>query len=239
MGNKKRVIKQQLEDYGPPPDVLSSFFGLNLDEEQTKFRDAIWNKNIDIVFCDSVAGTGKTTIAVGTASLLVKYGLFQKIIYLVSPVQEGKVGFRPGDTDKKLAPYYSPLYDVATDIDINPYEDINVCTEDWNNQGSGYIDCMSHIFLRGRNIKSSTILIIDEAQNIYLDEMKKILTRVQDGAKVIVIGHSGQCDLYNNPQNSGFAPYLQHFSGQDRCCVCSLTQNHRGWVSRFADQLNN
>ena len=98
---------------------------------------------------------------------------------------------------------------------------------------------MSHIFLRGRNIKSSTILIIDEAQNIYLDEMKKILTRVQDGAKVIVIGHSGQCDLYNNPQNSGFAPYLQHFSGQDRCCVCSLTQNHRGWVSRFADQLNN
>lgn len=49
MGNKKRVIKQQLEDYGPPPDVLSSFFGLNLDEEQTKFRDAIWNKNIDSI----------------------------------------------------------------------------------------------------------------------------------------------------------------------------------------------
>ena len=157
MANKKRPVKQQAEDYGPPPTALNSFFGLDLDEEQIKFRDAIWDKNIDIVFCDSVAGTGKTTIAIGTASLLVKYNVFQKIVYLVSPVQEGKVGFRPGDTDKKLAPYYSPLYDIAPDVDINPFEDINVCTEDWNNQGSGYIDCMSHIFLRGRNIKSDTI----------------------------------------------------------------------------------
>lgn len=237
MANKKRPVKQQAEDYGPPPTALNSFFGLDLDEEQIKFRDAIWDKNIDIVFCDSVAGTGKTTIAIGTASLLVKYNVFQKIVYLVSPVQEGKVGFRPGDTDKKLAPYYSPLYDIAPDVDINPFEDISVCTEDWNNQGSGYIDCMSHIFLRGRNIKSDTILVIDEAQNIYKDEMKKILTRVQDGAKVIVIGHSGQCDLYNNPQNSGFVPYLNHFKGQERCAICALKNNHRGWVSRFADTL--
>lgn len=237
MANKKRPVKQQAEDYGPPPTALNSFFGLDLDEEQIKFRDAIWDKNIDIVFCDSVAGTGKTTIAIGTASLLVKYNVFQKIVYLVSPVQEGKVGFRPGDTDKKLAPYYSPLYDIAPDVDINPFEDINVCTEDWNNQGSGYIDCMSHIFLRGRNIKSDTILVIDEAQNIYKDEMKKILTRVQDGAKVIVIGHSGQCDLYNNPQNSGFVPYLNHFKEQERCAICALKNNHRGWVSRFADTL--
>ena len=237
MANKKRPVKQQAEDYGPPPTALNSFFGLDLDEEQIKFRDAIWDKNIDIVFCDSVAGTGKTTIAIGTASLLVKYNVFQKIVYLVSPVQEGKVGFRPGDTDKKLAPYYSPLYDIAPDVDINPFEDINVCTEDWNSQGSGYIDCMSHIFLRGRNIKSDTILVIDEAQNIYKDEMKKILTRVQDGAKVIVIGHSGQCDLYNNPQNSGFVPYLNHFKGQERCAICALKNNHRGWVSRFADTL--
>lgn len=61
---------------------LILFFGLDLDEEQIKFRDAIWDKNIDIVFCDSVAGTGKTTIAIGTASLLVKYNVFQKIVYL-------------------------------------------------------------------------------------------------------------------------------------------------------------
>lgn len=60
---------------------------------------------------------------------------------------------------------------------------------------------------------------------------------IQSGIRPVVIGHSGQCDLYNNPQNSGFVPYLNHFKGQERCAICALKNNHRGWVSRFADTL--
>lgn len=236
MANKKRVVRQA-EDFGSPPEKLEHFYSLDLDEEQKTFRDAIWSPENDIVFCDAVAGTGKTTIAVGTANLLVKYGVYKKIIYLISPVQEAKIGFRPGDTDQKLSPYYAPLFDVATDLDINPYTDINLCTEDLTQPGDGYIDCMSHIFLRGRNIDNDTVLILEESQNLYLDEMKKILTRAHDKTKVIVIGHSGQCDLYDKPEHSGFAPYIKHFDGQPRCKVCTLTTNHRGWVSRWADQL--
>ena len=95
---------------------------------------------------------------------------------------------------------------------------------------------MTHTFLRRCNFENK-VIILDEAQNYYTDELKKVLTRIHDNCKVIVIGHSGQIDLYNNPQNSGFVRYLNHFSKDDRCAVCQLTHNYRGWISNFADEL--
>ena len=75
-------------------------------------------------------------------------------------------------------------------------------------------------------------------KNTYVDELKKILTRIIDeSTKTIVIGHSGQCDLYKNPQRSGFEPYLNHFKNQPRCACCELHTNHRGWVAQHADNL--
>ena len=236
MANKKRPVEKS--EVGEAPHKLGElFYGLDLDEEQKQFRDAIWNPDVDIVFCNSVAGTGKSTVAIGTANLLVKYGRYKKIVYMVSPVQEERIGYRPGETEKKLAPYFAPLYDLAPTFDINPYTDINVCSDDPLEETTGYIDCVSNIFLRGRNIKADTVLILDEAQNCYKDELRTILTRIPDGAKVIVIGHTGQCDLYHHPENSGFAPYIRHFQDKDRCVICELKNNHRGWVSQWADKL--
>jgi predicted ribonuclease YlaK len=61
-----------------------------------------------------------------------------------------------------------------------------------------------------------------------------VFTRIHDNCKVIVIGHTGQIDIRGG---SGFARYLEHFDGQDRCAVCKLTTNHRGWLSTYADEL--
>ena len=58
-----------------------------------------------------------------------------------------------------------------------------------------------------------------------------------DNCKVIVIGHSGQVDLYHNPENSGFIRYLNHFKDDPRTAVCELKTNHRGWISSHADDL--
>ena len=69
------------------------FYGLELDEEQIAFRDAIWNPDKLIVFCNARAGTGKTFIATATADLLVKYGRYEGIVYISSPTQEQKLGF--------------------------------------------------------------------------------------------------------------------------------------------------
>jgi phosphate starvation-inducible protein PhoH len=78
------------------------------------------------------------------------------------------------------------------------------------------------------------IVIIDEAQNFTTEELKKVLTRIHDSCKVIVVGHTGQVDISGR---SGFARYIQHFSTADRCEVCELTINHRGWLSSYADNL--
>lgn len=187
-----------------------------------------------------MAGTGKTFIALGVANMLVKYGFYDEIVYLMAPTQEQKIGYRPGTTEEKLAPYFMPLYDAARALDINPYTDINVCTDSWD-VGGGYITCLSPIFLRGRNIPASpgtrTILIGDECQNMYLDELQTVLTRVNDGTKVILIGHTGQCDLLNHPERSGFAPFIELFKDEERSAEFSLTTNHRGWISRKADTI--
>lgn len=223
--------------YDTPPETLSGhpFYGIELDKEQEIFRDAIWNKDKLIVFCNAKAGTGKTTIATATANLLVKYGLYNGIIFLASPTQEQKQGYLKGTIEEKSEPYFQPFYQALTKIGVN----INTATyADILNEknGTAYIECMTHTFLRGCNFENK-VVIIDEAQNYYADELKKVLTRIHDNCKVIVIGHSGQIDLYNNPQNSGFVRYLNHFSNDDRCAICQLTHNYRGWISNHADEL--
>jgi len=213
------------------------FYGLTLDNEQTDFRDKIWSKDYDIVFCDAKAGTGKTLVAVATANLLCKYGRYDGIIYIVSPTQEMKIGYLPGSPDEKISPYITPLRDALLKLNINPDQAINQVSIQNQKEGTGYIDCVSHLYLRGVNFDNK-IIIIDETQNMYLDELKKTLTRIIDTCKTIVIGHSGQCDLYKNADRSGFVYYKEWFSTMPRTAVCELTTNHRGWVSTHADAID-
>ena len=231
--------RKKIVDYTDIPETLEDhpFYGLELDDDQKKFRDAIWDKNKLIVFCDAKAGSGKTTIATGVANLLVKYGRYEGIVYIASCTQEHKMGFLPGDIASKESPYFVPFYQALEKIG----ENINTATyDDILNQknGTAFIQCMTHTYLRGINFENR-VIILDECQNYYLDELKKTLTRIHDNCKVIVIGHSGQIDLYYNPDRSGFVKYMEHFANtnDDRVAICKLTQNYRGWISRTADEL--
>lgn len=99
-----------------------------------------------------------------------------------------------------------------------------------------WIKAMSHVFLRGTNIKDST-LIIDESQNLTRGELKKVLTRVHNSTKVIMIGHTGQVDLPKS-STSGFAPYIEHFRDEPYAQVCELSKNFRGKLAQKADELS-
>lgn len=221
-------------------DMLDVFYGMKLDEKQKEFRDAIWSTDYDIIFCNAKSGTGKTTLAIGMANLLIKSGEYTKLIYVVSPTQETKQGFLPGSLEEKTAVYFDPVIQALEEIGEDPQQAIVQFNPD-DKLGRAWISCVPHTFMRGVNFKGSdgkgVIVIIDEMQNMYLEDAKKVLTRCHDSAKTICIGHEGQNDLYKNPRNSGFVPYINHFKDQPRAKVCELTTNYRGWVSTHADNL--
>lgn len=229
--------RNNTNQYTECPETLTEhpFYGLDLDNEQIIFRDTIWDDSKKIIFCNSKAGCGKTLIATATANLLVKYGKFDGIVYIAAPTQEQKLGFLPGSVEEKTAPYYEPFYQALETIGVNTN---TAMFDDIMNEknGTAYIECTTQVYLRGCNFQKK-VIIIDEMENFYTDECKKVLTRIHDDCKVICIGHTGQIDLYSHPYNSGFERYLNHFAkaNDERVAVCELNTNHRGWISTYAD----
>ena len=212
-----------------------NFYGLILDAQQEHFVSEILDPEKTIVFCNAMAGTGKTTLAMGAAHKLVKDNRneLDGIVYIVSPYGEQKQGYLPGSVTEKSEVYFEPAYQAILTCNMNPFSD--VCTESMTSKkkGAGFIKLLTHTYLRGVNLENK-VVILDEAQNFTVDELKKVLTRIHDSCKVIVVGHTGQVDINGR---SGFARYIQHFKTADRCAICELTINHRGWLSSFADAL--
>lgn len=212
-----------------------TFYNFILDEDQEKFVQAVKSPKNKIVFCNARAGTGKTTIAMGIANLIVqdKRNDIDGIVYIVSPYGEQKQGFLPGSVTEKSEVYFEPAYQAMIECNMNPNTDVISDSLVAKKRGDAFVKLLTHTFLRGSNL-SKKVIIIDEAQNFTVPELKKVLTRIHDDSKVIVIGHTGQIDI---EAKSGFAKYIEHFSNYDEGEICELTVNHRGKLSSFADAL--
>lgn len=215
------------------------FYGLQLDEDQKKFREAIWNDDIEIVFVDAKAGSGKTTIAVITAVMAVKYKKYDEIFYVMHSVGDAQ-GFLPGTISEKSSVWFEPLYQALIEAGENPEQVIKNTSMTAQKEGTGYVTAITDSYLRGSNIagrENGAILIVDEAQNYDEFSLRKVLTRACKGTKVIVIGHQMQCDLPLG-RRSGFEPCMQHFLAKEdpRVAFCKLTTNHRSWVANVADE---
>ena len=240
-GTPKPKASRDTNQYANPPKTLDEhyFYRLRLDEDQKKFRQAIWDKNIQIVFCDARAGTGKTTIAVATADLLVKYGLFSEIIYITSACHERKQGFLSGSLYEKSREYFAPLYDALETIGIQAEKVIHsddVITEKYD---PPYITAITDTYIRGRNFGNAdkkVIVIADESQNMTMIQLKTLLSRIGEGSMAIVIGHSKQCDLLS-VATSGFTRCLRHYSDREWAAACTLTKNYRSKISQWADEM--
>ena len=212
-----------------PKDNMLFGFADKLTEEQQRYVDSIFDNKI--TFVNAPSGSGKTTLAVACAKVLDR-----PLIYIFAPIEEKKMGFRPGKQEEKEAEYLQPLKDALLEINESPDRVIN-SEENVENlkNGNVWVFPKSHIFARGTNIKDCTV-IISESQNFTRGELKKILTRIHDSCKVIVEGHDGQCDL-PDPSKSGFVPYINHFQNEDYIGVVELTKNFRGVISRKADEF--
>ena len=214
---------------------MKPFYTFTLDDEQREFVNAIKDQSKTIVFCDAPAGTGKTTLAMGAANLLYhdKRNGLDGIVYIVSPYGEQRQGYLPGGITEKSEVYYEPAYQAMIAVGMNPKTVVSHESMTAKQKEDAYVKLLTHTFLRGTNLQKK-VVILDESQNYTVEELKKVLTRIHDDCKVIVIGHTGQIDIRGG---SGFQKYMEHFDGHEKCTICRLTTNHRGWLSTYADAL--
>jgi phosphate starvation-inducible protein PhoH and related proteins len=141
----------------------------------------------ELVFGTGPAGTGKTYLAVAFAAALLERGDVDRIILSRPAVEAGeRLGFLPGDMKEKVDPYLRPLYDAL--YDMMPSEKVE------RGLSSGTIEVAPLAFMRGRTLAHAAI-ILDEAQNATSMQMKMFLTRLGEGAKMIVTGDPTQIDL--------------------------------------------
>ena len=152
---------------------------------QKRYVDAI--RSHDIVFGIGPAGTGKTYLAMAMAVAALMSKEVDRIILTRPAVEAGeKLGFVPGDLAAKVDPYLRPLYDALHDM--IDYERAQKLLE------RGAIEVAPLAFMRGRTLNDSFI-ILDEAQNTTIEQMKMFLTRLGFGSKAVITGDITQIDL--------------------------------------------
>ena len=146
----------------------------------------LYDRN-DLLFAVGPAGSGKTYTAIALAVRALKEKQVRRIILTRPAVEAGeKLGFLPGDMKEKLDPYLQPLYDALNDM-IPPAKLAKYLEE-------GTVQIAPLAYMRGRTLDNAFV-ILDEAQNTTLSQIKMFLTRMGRNAKFIVTGDVTQIDL--------------------------------------------
>lgn len=158
----------------------------------------------DLTFALGPAGTGKTYLAVAMAVKALKNREVRRIILSRPAVEAGeKLGFLPGDMRDKIDPYLQPLYDALEDMipsaKLKEYMENNV------------IQIAPLAFMRGRTLNDA-VIVLDEAQNTTMHQIKMFLTRLGMGSKMIITGDVTQIDLPRSTR-SGLVHALQVLQG--------------------------
>ncbi len=168
----------------------------------------------DMVFAIGPAGSGKTYTAVALAVRALKEKQVKRIILTRPAVEAGEnLGFLPGDLKEKLDPYMQPLYDAL--MDMIPYEKLADYIE------KNVIEIAPLAFMRGRTLDKAFV-ILDEAQNATVGQMKMFLTRMGRDAKFIITGDATQVDLPKN-QPSGLLRSVDLLRSVEGISIIELT----------------
>lgn len=179
---------------------------------QKVYVDAI--KNNTVVFGVGPAGTGKTYLAVCLAVQAMKQKQVEKIILTRPAVEAGeKLGFLPGDLQTKVDPYLRPLYDALQEmLGLETYTKL---------MERGSIEIAPLAYMRGRTL-SNAFIILDEAQNTTVEQMKMFLTRLGDGSKMVITGDVTQVDLPEG-KRSGLVQSTRILRGIEGIRIINLT----------------
>jgi phosphate starvation-inducible PhoH-like protein len=177
-------------------------------------------KTNDLTIGVGPAGTGKTYLAVASAVEALESDLVDRLILVRPAVEAGeRLGFLPGDLAQKIDPYLRPMYDAL--FEMMGQQKVAKCIE------RNIIEIAPLAYMRGRTLNDAFI-ILDEAQNTTIDQMKMFLTRIGFGSKAVVTGDITQVDLPRE-KTSGLRHALKVLSEIDGV---GITQFHKGDIVR-------
>ena len=178
---------------------------------QQNYVNAIADK--DAIFAIGPAGTGKTYLAVARAVEALESSNVRRIVLVRPAVEAGeKLGFLPGDLSEKVDPYLRPIYDAL--YEFLGFEKVNKLIE------KHIIEVAPLAFMRGRTLNDSFI-ILDEAQNTTVPQMKMFLTRMGFSSKMVITGDITQIDLAN-PSQSGLLDATNILKDMDDIAFCEF-----------------
>lgn len=203
------VVERLLVEIHATGRISKSFLGKSLEFPEFKYAGLIYSvpgragriiprtpgqerymrsvMNNELVFAIGPAGTGKTFLAVAAAVSALQENRVERIILTRPAVEAGeKLGFLPGDLQQKIDPYLRPIYDALNDTLTQAR--VQKYMED------GIIEVAPLAYMRGRTLNNAFV-ILDEAQNTTLVQMKMFLTRMGYGSKLVITGDVTQVDL--------------------------------------------
>lgn len=194
------------------------------------------NSRDKLFLTDGFIATHNTVVLTQAMKALLDKDYIHSIYYVVFPVQEESLGYLPGGVSEKIEEYAVPFMEALIEAGVDPQSlDLaHMCDP----LGNSLYKVVPHTYLRGRTIDGAGILI-DEAQNGRIKELKKTFTRITDSCFVAIAGHVGQTDI----SESGFPAYIHHFkqgieTGHfPEIAIAQLSHDFRGEFSKYCDDI--
>ena len=232
------ALEGALEQARTPSQIYQTLTGLKVPikaqtNAQAKYLDLLTGQKNDLIFGVGPAGTGKTFLAVAAGAAALKSKAASKLIITRPAVEAGEnLGFLPGDLEEKVEPYLRPIWD-ALDETLGADQAGRL-------REKRVIEVAPLAFMRGRTLKSAFV-IMDEAQNATVAQMKMVLTRLGRDSRMVVTGDPGQVDLPKG-QPSGLAHALRILRGVEgvgRVTFSARDVRRHALVSRIIQAYDN
>jgi PhoH-like ATPase len=237
--NEKKTALARFVNYSTPlqrvPQKIDGIWGVHpKNKEQAFALDLLMNPEIDIVTLVGKAGSGKTLCAIAAAleQTMNENSIYKRVI-VSRPVQPlGKdIGFLPGTMEEKMSPWLAPIEDNLRFLMGNDKETLQMYMD------NGTIEIEALTYIRGRSI-ADAFIIIDEAQNLTIHELKTIVTRVGEGTKIVLTGDIEQIDnVYTDETSNGLTHAVEKFKNYELSGHIILQKGERSKVATLAAKV--
>lgn len=214
------------------PFEASKSAGIEPKNKEQKFALSLLNDpNIQLVTLTGLAGSGKTFLTLLSAMGHLNVGNYKRIIFTRSIEPVGRdLGFLPGDLDEKMSPWLAPIVDnFRHAFGETTYFDMM--------RQNGQIDIAPLSYIRGRTFNDSFV-IVDEAQNATIHELKTVITRIGAGSKIILLGDTDQVDTpYIDSKSNGLSIVVEKFKSSHLAGHIRLCKGQRADIATLASKI--